>query len=220
MRRHRFFSSAAIVAWLAMAPVLSASSANATVLYDNTSSAATNGDPIVQSLYDSFSTGSQGLFLSSVTVLLYGVANTIADGGLISALLYDDSSGMPNLPKANFGTISDSSITSTNGAAPTAITLTTSVPFALAPNARYWVGLADGGGTNATSALWAYDGGPGGVGVATEFYYNTFNGSPFPNSGGAYLMQVSAVPEPTSMGLLLTGLSGVILAGYARRKAL
>ena len=220
MRRHRFFSSAVIVAWLAMAPVLSASSANATVLYDNTSSAATGGDPIVQSLYDSFSTGSQGLFLSSVTVLLYGVANTVADGGLISALLYDDSSGTPNLPKANFGTIADSSITSTNSAAPTAITLTTSVPFALAPNARYWVGLADGGGANPTSALWAYDGGPGGVGVATEFYYNTFNGSPFANSGGAYLMQVSAVPEPTSLGLLLTGLSGVILAGYARRKAL
>ena len=195
--------------------------AHAGLLYDNsgqTPSAPNYGDPISSSLYDSFSTGPQGVLLTSVRLLLFGTSATATDGGQITALVFSDSGTSPFLPVASLGTFSDSLVTSTNGLVPTSITLTPIVPTSLAPNSRYWVNLADSGATTVTTALWAYDGSNAGFGVSTEFNYNSLNGSISDNSGGAYLMQVSAVPEPGSFMLLAGGLFGFLLVRRARSK--
>ena len=99
--------------------------------------------------------------------------------------------------------------------------------IALAPDTEYWIVLTDNSAVTApdgqSTILWSYADGLTGVGVATQYSYA--DGGSFPNAnvsdstpfqGGAFQMQVDAIPEPASLTILGGSLLG--LAGLRRRQ--
>ncbi len=218
------------IAWAAVALIGAApfAGARADVLFDNTGQPVSNafcgdgptfcgGDAIVSGgagpIAASFSTGSQSVSLSELTISVLLDAVSPTDGGLITATLWTDGGGSgPLSDVASLGTIADSSLTSGFGL----VSLSPSGNYTLASNQRYWVELSS---VN-SSALWGYDGADAGAGVPNEYTWNQYSSPAVitPNSSGsAYIMEV-AVPEPASLGLVAFGLIA-LLSVRKRRKA-
>ena len=194
-----------------------ASSAHATVLFDNTSTTATGGDSIsaLGPLFASFSTGAQPSDLSSLVLLLS--ASNSADGGSVHVQVLTDSGTNPSSPVGTVGYILDSAITSGSLTSPTAITLSASSALPLLPNSRYWIALS--AGSSGTSASWSSDSGDTGATTANEYTTNfatiMAQGSPTQNLfNGGYLMTVNSqpVPEPASLYLVVFALAGLAIA--------
>ncbi len=137
----------------------------------NGTSSNSGGGPIAVS----FSTGSQGLDLSSVTFALTGVSTSL---GSLSVDLMTDSTSTPNSPSStgvNIGTILDSQLSGTVSL----ITVKPSTAVILASNQRYWIELSSASAANPTSAEWGYDkAGSGGVGVSGQYGWSNYGGAP------------------------------------------
>ncbi len=210
------FFKLSVVAALVLAPLL-AVPARADVLFNNIGlpvlAPFSGADPVSNTLYASFSTSSQGLMLSSLALELDAV--TPNDGGLINVVLASDAFGVPGKGLRLLGQINDSILTTS----PSVYTFSESVP--LAANTRYWIKLAQTAGTS-SSAYWAYAGSSAGVGVYSEYDYNTGNSPALSVNSlglGVYMMTVSAVPEPTSLALYAGALTilGVVASSRRRR---
>jgi hypothetical protein len=221
------------IAWAAVAliGVASVSAARADVLFDNLSYFSTSGtyssDPIKSATNGgggpdalSFSTGAQGVALSSVELALQGSS----DAGGINVSLWSNnptgSSTSTPAPKTQIsllGTILDSALpTSFN-----VVSLNLSTLIALDPNTRYWIELSDANlNSTVTSALWAYQVPAAGTGVTGEYDWNNYSGNlnstALNSSFGVDFMAVDAVPEPASFGLLAFGLAGLMLVRRRR----
>lgn len=189
--------------------------AKADVLFNNLGFAGTGSDPVSSVLFDSFSTGAQGVALTSLSFQLS--ASNPADAGQVGVALFSDQGGAPNTVLRRLGVIADSSLSTT----PSILQLAGFTPIALSADTRYWVRLAQLGST-ASSAVWLYDNSSRGTGVATQFSLNTTNvqGVTSNLSGASvYLMGSTAVPEPGSIALLMVGLVGAGLSVSRRKSA-
>jgi hypothetical protein len=189
-----------------------AGAARADELFDNLGNAGFSADPTGDDwgpLADSFSTGSSVFDFTSLTVTLTGTAST----GSTTAFLLSDLLNAPGLPLEEIGTISESGLSGT----PTQFTLPTS--FILAPNTTYWIELTSA--DNNTN--WEYTQDPSGIGTAGQSLANfqeSGNWVVFSEANGPYQMAVSgssAVPEPSSLYLLMGGLLAIGLIGFRRR---
>jgi len=223
------------IAWAAVALIGAApfAGAQADVLYDNLGqpNAGVAGSDLLATAADggggpvavSFSTGSQGVVLSAVSLLLEGTYDT---AGSISAELFSDnptgsssSAPAPGSELASIGTIADSSLPSSFGT----VTIDPATEIILAANTRYWVELLSSGSTP-TTAIWATSATALGVGVVGEYDWNNYAGNlnstalnQDPSVGYAPdMMAVMAVPEPTSLSLLALGLIGLVSARRRR----
>jgi hypothetical protein len=103
----------------------------------------------------------------------------------------------PGALLATIGSIGDSSLSSTYED----YDFPVSSPIPLSPSTRYWIVLSS---TSASTAQWTYTASTGGIGVASE-YFNNSSGTTA-NTEGPYKLEVTAVPEPSSMALLGLGL--------------
>jgi hypothetical protein len=185
------------IAALAALGLAAAGGAQAYDLYDNLGAATTGTDPVAGfgPLADSFSTGGASVSVENLQFLLEGNPGS---GGFFSISLLADNSGAPGSVIVSSGPITDADLN------------TTLTPFGatcscgLTADTRYWLQIADAGGT---SASWAWSSDTSGPGVAGEFFSNA-NGV-FPNSDGPYQMEVSVVPEPASWTLMLVGFGGL-----------
>lgn len=217
--------AAAIGLALAAAPVMRA---RADVLIDTMGASAGfdvlaptaqgGGGPIALS----FSTGSQGLALSSVTAVL--AAGSPTDGGTIVVSLWNNNptgsaGGLP-APRTNLdtlATINDSSLTSSFAN----INIPVTSAIALAANSRYWIELA---GSSSSSAEWSYidQASAAALPSANEYNWNNYSGavnsSALNGSYGTDMIAVSAVPEPGSW--LLVGAACLLLAFLRPRRAI
>jgi hypothetical protein len=174
----------------------------------------------------SFSTGAQGLALSSVTLVL--AAGNPGDGGTIVASLWSDNpsgayspSGVANALPApgseidTLATIKDSNLSSSFSNVSVPVT----AAIALAANTRYWVELV---GSVSTTAEWSYIGAAdaSALSLTNEYSWNNYSGmsntSGLDATYGVDMVSVSAVPEPAS--LFLVGGACILLAFSRRRR--
>jgi hypothetical protein len=189
--------------------------ANAGVLYNNIGAQAYFEDHITDTgaqafgpLYASFSTGAYTSMLTDLQLRL-GVGDP-ADGGSFTVSLLSNAGLNPGGMLASLGTVLDSTL---SPAQSSVIDIRIGTPIALAADTRYWIELS----SDNTSATWAYSFDLSGAGVAGEYYDNA--DGVYPNNSsewpGAYQMSVTAVPEPLSVALFLSGLVGI---GVVRRR--
>jgi|SRR5271166_4116196 len=195
--------------WLSACLLALLCTANAGDIYNNLNSATAGQDPVTTfgPLADSFSTGVGGFSLNQVTVLLNGDNTSL---GSIAVYLLSDKSTSPGVVLATFGTLSDSSLTSSLAD----YTFKLATPYGLGASTRYWVEIV---GSN-SSANWAWSPDQNALGVAGEFFANQ-NGV-FQNVDGPYQMELSGspIPEPSTPMVLASGL--LALVGLMRRKLL
>ena len=109
----------------------------------------------------------------------------IAVGALdeIIVSLYSDNDGVPGDFIEVIGSFYDAAVST----APTTITLTPTMPIALAENTRYWVQVVN---TLTTTVRWVTLNNDGGTGVAPEFWYKSTGDSGANDSSPAYQMAV------------------------------
>jgi hypothetical protein len=195
---------------IALIAALCASVAGAAHAYDifNNLGAATSGEDPVGSfgpLADSFTTPNFAVPVASLAFLLEG---TPTSGGFFSINLLADNAGAPGAEIGSSGPVTD-------GLLNTTLTPLGATCFcSLAPNTRYWLQIADAGGT---TAQWAWSLDTSGPGVANEFFAN-HNGV-FPNVDGPYQMEVSTnVPEPATWSLMIVGFGGLGASLRSRRR--
>lgn len=207
-------------AFLAFVCVLAvASFASAGDIYNNLNSNTDGFDPISSApnpagygpLGDSFSTGAGGFTLAELLVKVIGTP----DAGGFTATLYSDSGGSgPMTALSVLGTEPDSALTGSYQI----VHFILDMPYALDANTRYWIVLSGVPATD-TSANWTWSLDQGAPGVAGEFFWNQ-NGL-FSNIGGPYQMRLSdtVVPEPGTLLLLGSGLSGLLLRFRRKSRA-
>jgi hypothetical protein len=180
---------------------------SATTLYDNLSD--NTGTPYSISstapMGNSFSTGTSAFTLNVITVQLELSGSAV---GLSTFTLWTDSGNAPGSQIVTLGTIDDSSL---SGSA--ANYDFSGLNISLTANTRYWVE-----GNSTGNALWDSSGDANGIGTANEFFL--LSGTVYQNSDGPWHMAVngtnsSAVPEPTSIALLIGGLA---IFGFYNRK--
>jgi hypothetical protein len=186
-----------------------------TSLYDNSALAKSSGvdsiNPVngVGPIADSFFS-SKAQQLTDVNLDL-SRAN-LGSTGSLTVSLFSDSASNPGSFLANLGTISDSQLDNTLKM----VDLSGFGTIYLAANDRYWIQVAASSGS---SANWSWSTDTSGPGVAGERYSNKLG--VYPNSGGPYQMQVSAmdiqaVPIPAAGWMFGSTMAG--LAGFARRR--
>ena len=201
-----------------------------TVLYDNLPPSATSGGADFVNTFnpntpdtwgplaDSFSTGSDPLWLADVKLLLSG--DSTQAGSITVRLLSDNPTyPFPGSRMLTIGTLSDSLLSLT----PSVIDFPVSPGFSLTPNTRYWIEVSS---TDSSTAEWSYATDGSGLGVANEYNYSlgsnpNSNGGVSPNSNaGPYQMEVNAnsVPEPSAL-IVWSGLCAMgLIAAWRRRR--
>jgi hypothetical protein len=211
--RSRVLTIAALVGSLFFAY---SGSAQATVLYSNIAvRSGTGANAVNDGLDASFSTGNQGVDLTSITLKLYAT-NTLDTGSFVVTLLANSSNSPgKRITSSPLATILDSSLTTTASL----VTLDSFPLISLAANTRYWVKVFNpNSATTPTTAYWAYVDSTNGIGVYNEYsndgtYLVANNVSKTP-----FVMSVSAIPEPRSLALVFVGIVGTVL-GLVKRKA-
>jgi hypothetical protein len=174
--------------------------------------------------YQSFSTGSQAVTLSSLD--LVGWVNSLTDGGSVSVALYASNGNMPGASLDVLGTLADSSLTlALNGIS---VPLSSS-DIQLAADTRYWIGISNAAG-NSSSFIWGerfdnsntfgaqgqYTALPGGI--VTDPDSITYDGNVYyfgPMDMAVTGTASSSAPEPATLGLMALGLAAV---GFAQRR--
>ncbi len=196
--------------------------ANAVTLFDSitgSNSVATDAVAGDGPLYASFSTIAGVVSLTEVQVVLSATATT--DGGSVNISLWSDNGGPgPGSSLASLGTILDSALSGS------ATTYTFSgLSQSVAANTRYWIELAT---SNQSSALWWYTDNTAGIGVSGEYWLTNYSPGVVPNAGNTnylpfpYEMTVSAsasaTPLPAALPLFASGLGGLGLLGWRRKR--
>ena len=181
-----------ITAVYAGAGTFDASASNNPIIYDNLPMATDGNDNAYAGGYgplsDSFSTGSQALSLSSITLPLRYDGTHRPVGGNFFVLLQATTGGDigPGQFLKLIASVNDTSLTSTS----TPYTYNLDTPYSLDANTRYWV-TVQAGAAGDTSAQWAYNSTTPltALGVTGEFFSN--NAGTYSTVDGPYKMLVS-----------------------------
>lgn len=212
-----------IISILFVSCVLTAGSASATAIYNNTGDGNTAGDVTIRTSSD-FTWGSQfetpagsPLTLSDVIIELGQPAGYTMDS--ITAYVYSDSSDLPGSVFATIATVAHASIPSTPGA----VTFTPGTTITLQASTEYWIVLS-GTTVGANDAEWQLGSTDAGTGVSTQEHAE-YTGSWTDFANNLYTntipeMEVdttSAAPEPATFGLMAAALAGLAVIGRRRR---
>ena len=182
---------------------------HSSTIYDNTAAITTDSDHVRRfgPLFDSFTTDSFGGALVDLKLILSGDADST---GILRIGLFADDFGVPGTRITRLGRIRESRLTDT----PSLYDINLRVNPVLSPDTRYWIRLRSG-----PTALWGWSEDTSGLGVDSEFFYNT-NGLFSNVPSGPYQMSITtaAVPEPASIGLMFVscGVLGLLSRRFSR----
>jgi len=189
------------VALLVLGGTVLEANSQTTVLFNSLGGRPAGSDLIsaVGPIGASFSSGADNLDLVDITIGLTDGGSVGTGSTTVSLFSNNPEIGgpVPGGLLATLGTIPDSQLSSTYQD----YDFPQSSPIPLSAATRYWIVLT---ATPTSSAEWAYTSDTGGVGVASEYFNNS--GGTQPNTTGPYKLEVSAVPEPSSLALLGLGL--------------
>ncbi len=179
--------------------------AGASVVFDNLSSPSNGVDSINSfgPLAGSFSTGASSFSFAGIGLKLEDLG---APSGSFTIQLLADNNISPGNPIYTIATVLDSTLT--NSLQDYFFTL--AQPQVLDPNTRYWIGVT----SNNSTAGWSWSVDTSGFGVDGQYFAN--QSGIFTDDNGGYQMQVSDVPEPSTLITLGTGVVGLL--GGLRRK--
>jgi hypothetical protein len=179
--------------------------------------------------YQSFSTGSQAVTLTSLS--LVGWVNSLTDGGAMSVSLYASNGNTPGASLDVLGTFADSSLTtSLNGFS----VPVSALDITLTADTRYWIGISQVAAGDSSSFVWGerYDNSntygttgqytalPGGVipdpySLSYEGVTYDFGPMDMAVTGTAIGTTTGSAPEPATLGLMALGLAAV---GFSLRR--
>jgi hypothetical protein len=190
--------------------ILGGQTARAGIVFDSITGANSVGLLSIASdgpLGDSFSTVATSYLLSDVKVNFYNPSATTT--GSVTVTLYASNGVSPTTALATLGTVNTSAVATGTFLVED---FSSFAPISLAPSTRYYIILST---TNSaldaviTNTLTGPE-------VSSEFNY--YNGTAQSNVsvGGTFEMQVSTVPEPSS--LVLCGIAGLGSLGYYARR--
>lgn len=168
----------------------------------------------------SFSTGSEPVDLTNVTLSLLSADPGYADGTFTVSLLADANTNPGAVIATLASTVPDSDLTTS----PSDFSIPVAPGVVLAANTRYWIEVQKTPDA-LTEWAWTYDG--SGVGVAGE--YSTYPGAPSgPDPNDApyatiFRMEVTGstatpTPEPSTWAMMGLGFAVLGLAGYSSRR--
>ena len=182
-------------------------------LSDNLSATTQFQEPISEDYWAaaSFGTGTQSWTLQSVTLYIQALS-----GGTAQLDIYKDTNDPTNAPSqpgnSSIGTLSSPVI----GTTLRNYTFTPGSLLPLDPNSTYWVVLHALTG----EVDWVYPkAGSGGSGIGFQDYWATSDDAgstwPYRYSDAAFMMQVTAIPEPSTLALFG---SAALLFGIGYRR--
>jgi hypothetical protein len=205
-----------IIAAVLALTMLGGQTARAEIIYDSITGSTAVGllaiTPSTGPLGDSFSTGALASMLSDVKVGFFDPSSSPT--GSVTVTLFSDSGNSPATPLDVLGTVATSSIATGTFAIED---FSSFAPINLTASTRYWIILSTSNGSQLDAVITNTLSGPE---VATEFNYFSGTAQSNVSVGGTFEMQVSVVPEPSSLVLCgIAGLGGLAFQVRRRRRS-
>lgn len=198
--------------------VLNTATTSAVDIANNLSETRNGGvtiDASVPSVAQGFTTSAAGYIINNISVMLKQ-DNAASPDGTINFSIYtaDGTGGAPNTLVSSISTVATTALPTSNASSYTL----NSLNVTLSPNTTYYLVLTSTS-TLGNGAAWGYTNSTNGTGFPSNQSIYSSSAWSAPSTSFPQLMQISAVPEPSTYALAVLSIGTLAFARNQRRKA-